>query len=49
MFQAGSSNGNWPLQSFYQKIVSVGDFMPEEDLKELLGWWDECVLAFLFC
>jgi hypothetical protein len=45
-FQAGGSNGNWPLRSFYRKIVSVGDLMPEDDLKELLGWWDEYVLTF---
>ena len=45
--QGGSTKGCWPYKEFYNALVATMKNMEEEDLGDLLAWWQEYVFLSL--
>ncbi|KAF8872614.1 hypothetical protein BD779DRAFT_1477434 [Infundibulicybe gibba] len=41
----GKERGRWPYEVFYQELVKTMTEMVEDELDELLYWWDETVFG----
>ena len=42
--QGRSTKGRWPYKEFYDALVGTMKDMEEDDLGDLLGWWQEYVI-----
>jgi hypothetical protein len=46
MFKIGSNKrGSWPWGGFYRELTKMMEWMDEDDLNDLLFWWNEFVLT----
>ncbi|KAF8955982.1 hypothetical protein BDZ97DRAFT_2080158 [Flammula alnicola] len=45
--QGGSTKGRWPYKDFYDALVGAMKDMEEDDLADLLAWWQDTVFGGL--
>jgi len=42
--QGGHTKGRWAYKEFYNELIRAMKEMEHDDLQDLIGWWQECVI-----